>query len=90
MGKFIIRRVRKGYIIVDLLGYKEKTERNFVIQISHTSELADEVKKSQKLKWIETKVIVRTDKVEGKLNGIPIVPYEKFKEWFTENFLNRN
>ena len=90
LGKIVLTRLKRGYIRVDLLGYKEKLTRNFVIQISHTSDLAEEVKKLEKLEWIQTRIVVRTDEVEGNLNGIPIIPHEKFKEWFSENFFSRN
>ena len=86
LGKTTLVKPKKC-IRVDLLGYKDKLTKNFVIEISHTSDIAQEARKLKKLNWIETKIIVRTDRMEGKLNGIPIIPYEKFRKWFTENFL---
>lgn len=88
LGKPILVRQRK-YIVVDLLGYKEKTTNNFIIEISHSSSLTKKVEKLKGIYKIETKVIVVTDNTERQVNGVRIIPYGKFKDWFEKFFILR-
>lgn len=88
LRKTILIRQRK-YVIVDLLGFKEKMTNNFIIEFSRFSNLTKEVKKLKEIYKIKTKVIVTTDDTEGEreVNGIRIIPYKKFKPWFEGFFL---
>lgn len=86
LGRTILIRQRK-YVIVDLLGFKGKITNNFIIEFSHFFNLTKEVEKLKEIYKIKTKVIVRTDDTEGEVDGIRIIPYEKFKPWFEGFFL---
>jgi hypothetical protein len=88
LRKPILVRQRK-YIVVDLLGYKEEKTNNFIIEISHSSSLAKKVEKLKGINKIETKVIVVTDNTERQVNGVRIIPYGKFKDWFEKFFILR-
>jgi hypothetical protein len=74
LRKLILVRQRE-YIVVDLLGYKEKTTNNFIIEISHSSSLTKKVEKLKGVYKIKTKVIVVTDNTERQVNGVRIIPY---------------
>lgn len=85
LSRSVLMRQRE-YIVVDLLGYKERITNNFIIEISHSSNLTKEVEKLKGIYKIKTKVIVRTDGTERQVNGVRIIPYGKFKDWFEEYF----
>jgi len=86
LGRSILTK-QKNCVIVDLLGYKEKMTNSFIIKISGSSDLGKEIEKLKKIYKVNKKVIVRTDNMEGEVDGIRIVQYEKFKDWFKEFFL---